>query len=103
MYTTEEAKQISKTIFQQLGGNRFVAMTGSKNFAFDKNGGLSFAFPRSNGVNRCKIELTPEDLYKVTFSIVHGKNFSTKKVYDEVFCDMLEDIFTEATGLYTSL
>jgi len=30
--TKEEQKQIAKTILEQLGGGKFIAMTGAKNF-----------------------------------------------------------------------
>ena len=102
-YTAEEAKAVANTIFQQIGGRRMSAMTGAKNFAFDKDGSLSFAFPRSAGVNRCRIELMPTDTYKMTFSLVHGKNYTVKHVVEDVYCDQLEAIFESKTGLFTSL
>ena len=32
-----ESQQVAKTILQQLGGNKFIAMTGAKNFGSSKN------------------------------------------------------------------
>jgi hypothetical protein len=33
--------------------------------------------------------------------IYAGKEFKVKAEYNDVYCDMLEEIFTSATGLYT--
>ncbi|EES0484193.1 hypothetical protein ACN662_005697, partial [Escherichia coli] len=68
------AKFVATEILNQLGGNRFIAMTGAKNFAyFDEDGecGLSFRLPSKfamNGINLVKIKLTFSDTYQVTFS-----------------------------------
>lgn len=90
---------ISKTILSQLGGGRFVAMTGAREFV----GGeftLRFKVPRKG---YCLITLTPADVYTVTFfKVVKGAVRTTKEVRD-VYAEDLQHVFTEATGLYTRL
>ncbi|EFE7250305.1 hypothetical protein F9V24_27190, partial [Escherichia coli] len=66
------AKFVATEILNQLGGNRFIAMTGAKNFTcFDENGesGLCFRLPSNfamKGINLVKIKLTFSDTYLVT-------------------------------------
>jgi hypothetical protein len=102
---------VAETILNQLGGNRFKVMTGAKDFIDDGNA-LEFSFPTCKagtckGVSRCRIELMPVDLYKVTFYKV--RNFVETSIVtpfesrDYIYFNQLEDIFTECTGLYTSL
>ena len=40
--TAEERKQIADTILEQLGGGRFILMTGAKDFSFGEAGELNF-------------------------------------------------------------
>lgn len=97
-------REVASTILQQLGGNRFVAMTGAKNFvAVDQ--GLFFALPRMTGVkiNRVKVTLTPADDYVVEFYTSRGAAMTLVEKVDGVFCDTLAATFEEATGLATSL
>lgn len=96
--------QVAKTILAQLGNNRFVAMTGAKNLVGGENS-LSFSLPRGakNGINKVKITLDPSDTYTVEF--FKYRNFDLKLISesDNVYCDMLQEIFTNHTGLYTKL
>ncbi|AXF77019.1 hypothetical protein AV903_14875 [Erwinia tracheiphila] len=39
------SKEIAVEILNQLGGNKFIAMTGAKNFVWLENGGLIFKLP----------------------------------------------------------
>ena len=95
---------IAKTILQQLGGNRFIAMTGSKNFV-DHGNALSFKFPkpRDRKVNYLKIVLCEDDTYTITFGYIRGLNFTADTPISNVYADMLQPIFTAATGLDTHL
>ncbi|ENK2559708.1 hypothetical protein AB3B79_003801 [Escherichia coli] len=103
------AKFVATEILNQLGGNRFIAMTGAKNFAyFDEDGecGLSFRLPSKfamNGINLVKIKLTFSDTYQVTFSCVRGAMVKEVSTFDNVYCDQLECLFNEQTGLATRL
>ena len=60
---------IAKTILEQIGGRRFAAMTGSKDF-IDMGNGLRMSLARN-------------------------------KTHEGIYCDMLEEMFTMVTGLYT--
>jgi hypothetical protein len=95
--------EIAKTIVQQLGGNKFMVMTGVKQFIGSEDG-VSFKLPRSyNKINTVKITLTPLDLYDVEFLRVSIKERRTVAVRESVYADMLQQVFTAATGLDTHL
>lgn len=92
------------TILHQLGGNRFIAMTGSKNFISKDNALIMTLTSNKSGAKYLKVKLTPLDAYDMKFYTV-DKNFDQviKVEYKNVYFDQLEELFTEATGLYTSL
>lgn len=95
------------TILCQLGGNKFVAMTGAKNFVYDDKS-LRFALPArtaNKGINRVCVELMPSDTYKVSFYKVknHGLDTTAVEGLEGVYSDSLQEVFTRVTGLYTSL
>ena len=110
-------KQIATTILQQLGGNRFIAFTGAKEFLAIDNG-LQFKIGRNaSKANRIKITLNGSDLYDMEF--IQYRPFSIKvdhkrgevktieeksetvRTYNDIYFDQLQDLFTETTGLYT--
>lgn len=72
------AKSVATEILRQLGGNRFIVMTGAKSFSyFDENGecGVTFRLPSNfamKGINLVKIKLDFTDTYQVKFSRVRG-------------------------------
>lgn len=99
---------IAKTIFEQIGGRRFAAMTGSKDF-IDIGNGLRMSLARNKtSANRLDIIYDAgADLYNMRF---YRKTFSKKTfecritdiaTHEGIYCDMLEDMFTMVTGLYT--
>lgn len=96
---------ISETILEQLGGNKFLVMTGAKNLVkSDKEKWLSFRIGRNKSkANLVKIQLLSTDTYKVTFGRVHGMNYRDLDVFINIYGDQLRDIFTDYTGLYTKL
>ena len=110
MYTRDEQIQIANTIIQQLGGNRFRAMTGAKNFMALESG-LAFGIPgqgfAKHGINKLHFILDASDTYTVrAFRIRRSKGVPTVKTVDEqtgVYNDMLPAVFTEMTGLETHL
>ena len=58
---------IANTILNQLGGNRFVAMTGAKNFVALENG-IRFKIGRNKSkANTVKITVNGLDLYDIEF------------------------------------
>lgn len=97
--------QIANEILNQLGNNKFIAMTGAKNFVASSDS-LSFSIGRNKTrCNRVVITLTPADVYTVEFwfvSVKTGKVSELAKV-SGVYNDMLRAVFTEQTGLNTSL
>ena len=95
--------EIAKTILLQLGGNRFVVMTGANRFTAGENY-LAFKIP-TRKINFVKITLTAMDDYTIEFARYSTKKytFSVVKKVSGIYCDQLQDVFTENTGLYTSL
>ena len=98
--------EIARIILEQLGGNQFRAMTGAKNFSYDKeNKALKFSFPMCRKANMCMITLNGLDLYDVKFIKINRKTFVWKTIetFNDVYNDMLQSIFSSFTGLATKL
>lgn len=96
---------VANTILAQLGGPRFVTMTGAKHLLGDDNS-LSFKIPTANGINYCKITLDADDTYSVAFSYLGRAPKYTVTLVKEVsmvYADGLRTVFESATGLRTSL
>jgi len=98
---------VANTILTQLGGGRFLAMTGATNL-LATNSGLIFQLPARlarDDINKVTITLTPLDLYTLTFYRMdfHTLNIQMVKEYREVTTLDLQHLFTEATGLGTGL
>jgi len=96
-------EDVAQEILNQLGGHKFVVMTGAKNLVKDKNS-LMFKLPRAkDGINYVKITLNGKDLYDVEFGRIQGVNYKVKKEFNDIYNDQLVDIFEKTTGLYTKL
>ena len=106
---------IANTILEQLGGNKFIAMTGAKNFVSDGNT-LRMTLPKNRSkANRLYITLDASDTYtmnffKYTAGRRNKKTFAWSPDKKEdienisgVYADMLQDICTSVTGMYTHL
>lgn len=92
-------------ILNQLGGRRFIVMTGVKNLVSDNNA-LQMHLPRNaSKAKYLRIELNANDTYTMTFKGAAKKDFSFPVIaeFDGVYNDMLQNLFTKITGLYTSL
>lgn len=105
--TTTSNQQVAQTILSQLGGNRFIAMTGCSNFGSTPNS-LSFKLPRGvkNKATHCTVTLDANDTYTVEFVKCNMRAAVYRQVVAEtsgVYADQLCELFTAATGLYTSL
>ena len=110
-------KEIATTILRQLGGHRFIAMTGAKDFLAIDNGLMFKVGRNASKANRVEITLNGLDLYDIRFFRLTGGNFKVNhnkktcewvpvketevKQYNDMYCDQLQEIFTEVTGLYT--
>jgi len=99
---------IAQTILQQIGGRRFTAMTGSRDF-IDMGNGLRMSLARNKtSANRLDIIYDAgADLYNMRF---YRRTFSKKTfesrtkdiaIHEGIYFDMLEEMFTMVTGLYT--
>jgi hypothetical protein len=61
---------IAKTILQQLGGNRFIAMTGARNLVADSNS-LTMSIMRNKAKTKyLTIRLNSLDLYDMQFKSI---------------------------------
>ena len=106
---------VASVILQQLGGNKFIVMTGSKNFLSDGNTLRMSLAKNSSKANRLEVTLEADDtytmrFYKYTAGKLNKKTLSWTEdkttevcVENGVYCDMLQPIFTGVTGLYTHL
>ena len=107
-------KDMATTILNQLGGNKFIAMTGAKDFL---TGGNDITFKigkNSSKANMINIILDDNDTYTMKFikftKFRMTKNYEFIEAKTEVlkeekgiYSDLLQEIFTEYTGLYTHL
>lgn len=117
---TQSEPKVHEIILQQLGGRKFLVMTGSKNLLYGKeNNFLSMHLTRNKlGAQYLRITLTPMDVYKMEFSktvrkyeTIPGTNkkfcvdekLVIIKTIEPVYDDMLQELFTQETGLYTHL
>lgn len=94
---------VANVILQQLGGNRFLAMTGAKQLV-NLGNGLQFAIGRGakNKANKVVITLA-DDLYTVRFVNIRGVNIKECGTVEMVYGDKLAEVFTEQTGFDTKL
>lgn len=97
---------VAKTILAQLGGNRFVAMTGASSFAYSENALTFRVGSNSKKIKAVRIELNGRDLYDMTFfKMGRFPNPGAIVVAEhaDIFCEDLRDIFEAETDLLTSL
>jgi hypothetical protein len=100
----------AKVLLKQLGGNKFIMMTGAKNFGLGPKG-MGFKIGRnSKKINYIRIDLDRgKDLYNMEFIRMarkKGELSPTMKVVKKikgVYADQLQKMFTKYTGMYTSL
>lgn len=106
METTNKDQQIAQTILEQLGGNRFIAMTGARNLMFTKNG-LVFNLPRGaakSAITHCQIILDESDTYTVSFGKMKNRvEYVEVSELSGVHADSLRRHFTRVTGLDCTL
>lgn len=100
--------EIVSIMMQQLGGTKFLAITGSKPEYKD----ISTSSPiicfkltkNSSTCNYFKLQyMNGSDLYKLDFIKIRKENVDVLHTYDNIYGDQLQDIFTEVTGLHTTL
>ena len=96
-----DKRQAAETL-KQLGGNKFIAMTGAKNFGFGSKGMVFKIGRNSKGVNYVRIDLR-NDLYDMEFIQMRAGKEKIKSKIKGVYNDQLQKIFTKHTGMYTRL
>lgn len=96
--------QIAQTILNHIGGNKFCAMTGSKQFVAGTDF-LQFAIGKGaiNKANKVKIILGADDLYTVEMWKIRGVNCERLSSTAGVYADRLTAVFTEQTGMDTHI
>ncbi len=105
--TREEKMAIAGEIIRQLGGHKFVVMTGAKDIlALDS--GVRFRLPGGggfcrHGINYVRIELDPNDTYSMAFFKANKKGSQKLAGFSFVYFDKLQELFTQETGLETHL
>ncbi len=93
----------ANTILEQLGGHKFIVMTGAKNFTGTEKT-LSFSIMRNTKkVTHVKITLNWKDLYDIEFMRVHKLKVNPISEAKDVYFDELQRVFTGETGLYTRI
>jgi len=103
-------QEVAKIIIQQLGGGRFKVMTGAKQWAIPtgEKPGVEFRLPSDSnfvkdGINYVKILLNGRDLYDIKFGRIWGMKYNILKTMEDIYCEDLQELFTETTGLHTHL
>lgn len=97
--------EVAKTILSQLGGNKFIAMTGAKNFTASSDA-LSFKLPSNfakKGINGVRVVLNGSDTYDITFLKIKGTKVSIADTANNVYASDLNGVFKSKTGLNTHL
>lgn len=97
--------QVATTILNQLGGHKFIAMTGAKHIV-SLGEAIQFRLPSrfaKDGINLVVIKLNVMDTYDMEFMRIHGSSLKTISKSDGVYADMLQSEFTRHTGLDTHL
>ena len=100
--------QVANTILAQLGGRRFIAMTGARDFIGGDNF-ITFSLPAGfakEGINRIRITLDWTDTYIFeALKVYRGPELKADTIEkrDFVYTDDLQEVFTRVTGLDTHL
>jgi hypothetical protein len=98
---------VAQTILAQIGGNRFIVMTGATGFVSTEDS-LSFQFPRNtpkNKIKYIKIILKGDDTYTVKFYQYNAKKFEVKEILESagLYVGELKSKIELETGVYLSL
>lgn len=97
--------QVATQILEHLGGHRFTAMTGAKQFV-GSDRALQFSIGRgaTNKANKVRVTLATDDTYTVEFFNLRGVNCKPcGEPVERVYADRLAAVFTECTGMDTHL
>ena len=96
--------EIVETILQQMGGaHRLKAMIGAYNFmGSEAEQKLIFRWKAKakNGANSITITLDPSDTYTMQFHKIRAGKATKLEQTDDIYSDMLREVFEDYTGLY---
>lgn len=95
------SNQVATEILRQIGGSRRLQMfISAKDFAASENALLfGWKAKSKNKANKIKIELNGSDLYDVTFYRIWGTNIKEIAKHEDIYNDMLVNLFETETGL----
>jgi ribosomal protein L21E len=96
----------AEEVLQQLGGRKFITMTGAKNFVKnDPKKQITFKIGggAKGGINYVRITLTSMDLYNIEFLKARGTDLKVVAMEKGVYNDQLQQMFTKHTGMHTRL
>jgi len=99
----ERNMAIAEEIVKQLGGRRFILMTGAYDFVA-LGSGVGFKLPSDKdfvkqGIDTVEVILTPDDTYTVRFL----RDTELVSEHENIHNDQLQELFTSVTGLDTHL
>jgi len=98
-----ESMEVAQNIIAQLGGQRFVMMTGARQLMYTGRG-VRFRLPSARQkINVVEITLNAADTYDVQFMRVRGFDAKVVSESSGVFCDQLRELFEGQTGLATRI
>ena len=94
---------VANTILAQLGGRRFLAMTGAKDIVGGE-ASLQFKLPRGfakNKATHARVTLDASDTYTLAFFKWNARALDMATLSSEsgIYAEDLRRFFTEATGL----
>ena len=97
------SKSQAKELLQQLGGNKFIAMTGAKNLTFSGLGLVMKIGKNSKGVTHVRFKLSSMDLYDIEFLSIRANKVKIKSKEKGVYADQLGKMFKKNTGMNVRL
>ena len=95
--------KIARTILDQLGGNKFLAMTGSRDFVAAKNLLRMRLARNKSGASHLTIILAGDDTYRMQFWKLAKASIKVLETIEGVRFDQMQAVFTDVTGLDTHL
>ncbi len=101
MTNSVKSQEIVNQVINQLGGNKFLAMTGATIGYYCQT--VCVKFKGSSKANIMYIELNGSDTYTVRIAKSVGYKFTEVVIWNNVYAQQLQSVFTQATGLRTSL
>ena len=102
--SVNEARLDPNQTLQQLGGNRFIAMTEQKSAIDKSKNELHMKIMRNaKGISHVRIRLTSMDLYDMEFLQVRAGRIKIKSKEKGVYGDQLAKMFKKNTGLNVRL